>query len=475
MPDVMRRSNRLTHWFRLAGALGAGIVVCPAHGQVAAATPSRWAGVVWLPGDAWPIGLTLPIGGAAAAAANATNATLDLPDMWVVGLPISVVLDGDSLRFQVGRPGSPTFADLRGIVRGDSATGLVTYQRTTAPFLLRRMSAEPAYDEKRFTVQNGPVTLRGAVLMPRSGRLHSAILFHHGAYQDDRNAFRFWADQLARHGVAAIIYDNRGAGASTGEARTSFDSLAADARAILDVVKRMPGIDPAHLGLFSGSQGGWVSALAAATDPDVKFVVMLAGPGLPVRQNVQWESESHLRGSGFGDSLVQVALSVKWQVDSLAAGGAPWDAIDNVRRSVAYQPWFGTLGIPDRTSWFWAWWKQVGNFDPAPFWRRFRGAVLDIQGTADTQVPWMKSRDALLSALNADRKADATVLVMPGMTHGMFAPYGSPAHVRAHIPSGLIAYVVHWLDQRVPGVTDVRPWGDEPWTELGSPRLPARR
>jgi hypothetical protein len=87
----------------------------------------------------------------------------------------------------------------------------------------------------------------------------------------------------------------------------------------------------------------------------------------------------------------------------------------------------------------------------------------------------MKSRDALLSALNADRKTDATMLVVPGMTHGMFAPYGSPAHVRAHIPNGLIAYVVHWLDQRVPGVTDVHAWGEEPWTEFTSTTFPARR
>jgi pimeloyl-ACP methyl ester carboxylesterase len=351
----------------------------------------------------------------------------------------------------------------------------MTYQGTTAPFLLRRASPERAYEETPFTVQNGSVTLRGSVLMPRTAGRHSAILFHHGAYQDDRNAFRFWADQLARHGVATVIYDNRGAGESTGEPRTSFDSLASDTRAILDAVKRMPGIDAAHLGLFSGSQGGWVSALAAATNPDVRFVVMLAGPGLSVAKNVQWESESGLRAGGFSDSVVRVALSVKWQIDSMAAAGAPWDAIDNMRRGVAYQPWFGAVGLPDRTNWFWAWWKQVGSFDPAPFWQRFHGAVLDIQGTADTQVPWMKSRDALVGALNANPAADATVLIVPGMTHGMFAPYGSPVHVRAHLPPGLIDYVVHWLDQRVPGVSDVHPWGEGPWTEFGSTTSRVRR
>jgi hypothetical protein len=68
---------------------------------------------------------------------------------------------------------------------------------------------------------NGDVTLSGTLLLPATKGPHPAIVLGHGSEAQDRNGhvgnIRFMADHLARHGIAALIYDKRGSGRSSGD------------------------------------------------------------------------------------------------------------------------------------------------------------------------------------------------------------------------------------------------------------------
>lgn len=48
----------------------------------------------------------------------------------------------------------------------------------------------------------------------------------------------------------------------------------------MEFLKRQPEINPQAIGLVGHSQGGIVCALAAAVSPEVRFLVLLAAPGL---------------------------------------------------------------------------------------------------------------------------------------------------------------------------------------------------
>jgi hypothetical protein len=72
------------------------------------------------------------------------------------------------------------------------------------------------YREQEVRFHNGPVALAGSVLVPTGPGPHPGVVVVHGAGQQDREGYRGLADRFARHGIAALLYDKRGSGQSTG-------------------------------------------------------------------------------------------------------------------------------------------------------------------------------------------------------------------------------------------------------------------
>lgn len=84
-----------------------------------------------------------------------------------------------------------------------------------------------------------------------------------------------------RHGIATLRYDERGVGASSGEHGTATSGeLATDAAAAVAYLRTHARIDAGLVGLIGHSEGGMLAAQVAARDPEVAFVVSIAGPGV---------------------------------------------------------------------------------------------------------------------------------------------------------------------------------------------------
>ena len=72
----------------------------------------------------------------------------------------------------------------------------------------------------------------------------------HGSGPDTRQGYQLYAEYPARRGIAALAYDKRGTGASSGDwRRATFEDLARDALAGLDSLRLHPGIDSETVGL----------------------------------------------------------------------------------------------------------------------------------------------------------------------------------------------------------------------------------
>src|SRR5262249_22781664 len=54
--------------------------------------------------------------------------------------------------------------------------------------------------------------------------------------------------------------------------------LASDAQAEVSYLDRLPQVDPARVGLWGDSQGGWISVLAASRDPAIHWLVENSRP-----------------------------------------------------------------------------------------------------------------------------------------------------------------------------------------------------
>lgn len=89
---------------------------------------------------------------------------------------------------------------------------------------------------------------------------------------------------LTARGIAALEYDKRGIGQSTGIFQEDIGALTADATAAVAAMRRRTDIDGRRIALLGHSQGGVVAPAVAATDPTIAAVVTLAGSvgdGLP--------------------------------------------------------------------------------------------------------------------------------------------------------------------------------------------------
>jgi dienelactone hydrolase len=267
------------------------------------------------------------------------------------------------------------------------------------------------------------VTLSGSLYRPKTPGRHPAVVFLHGAGAEVRwGASRFFADYLARRGIAGLIYDKRGTGASTGDWRRSdFDDLAADAVAAIELVKRQPGIDPRRIGIYGHSQGGTIGPLVATRSPDVAFVISAAGGAIPM-----WRGEIHslrtqTRAEGTeGESLSRADRYIERMI-AVARTGTGWDDLHAAWRAATdrNEPWARLLEPPPKDFYFWSFFPRIADYDAATFWRRVTVPVLVVQAGRDIYVPVEESIPAIDAALRQAGNRDYTIVTLPGAPHNL--------------------------------------------------------
>ena len=152
----------------------------------------------------------------------------------------------------------------------DQLVGSFTDDGAGGRFTLHRSVPEALpYDSVDVIFRNGAVTLSGTLCMPRSSGRHAAVVILQGSGGESRwGTNRFIADQFARSGIAALVYDKRGAGVSTGDWKTSsYEDLANDVQAGIDLLASRSDIDPGRIGLHGHSEGGIIAAIVAVHAP----------------------------------------------------------------------------------------------------------------------------------------------------------------------------------------------------------------
>jgi len=140
--------------------------------------------------------------------------------------------------------------------RGRNVSGLTMWTKEGP---IRKAEKTHLYREEKVKFQSGNATLGGTLLIPAGTGPHPAIVCVHGSGEQSRNGFvsiiRFVADHFARHGIAALIYDKRGVGDSTGDwSKQTLDDLATDALAGFKMLQIRKDIDSKQIGLWGGSQ-----------------------------------------------------------------------------------------------------------------------------------------------------------------------------------------------------------------------------
>jgi uncharacterized protein len=100
------------------------------------------------------------------------------------------------------------------------------------------------------------------------------IVMAHGLTGTRRDRLGAFAERFAAGGIAALVFDHRGFGDSTGEPDLFEPSRQLeDWRAAIAFARSLPGIDAGRVATFGSSLGGGNALAAAAEDPRVAAVI----------------------------------------------------------------------------------------------------------------------------------------------------------------------------------------------------------
>lgn len=248
--------------------------------------------------------------------------------------------------------------NLRSQTRKVIAVALVLLLAIASSAVLLRVTGVHRIRHEQVKVSSRGVELAATISLPRWGSgPFPAIVTVHGSgprrAQDSRIVWR----NLVPEGVVVLTYDKPGVGESTGrfeEVRTDTSEqqlrgIADDVLACLELLRKHPQVDPKRVGLFGGSQAGWIIPLAGDVQKDIPFSVILSGPATSYGMEMYYSSltgEGQRAGSGLSADEIEQRLNTY-------NGLAGYEPLPVLARSTTRTLWlFGErdIDIPARRS-----------------------------------------------------------------------------------------------------------------------------
>ncbi|MGH6908870.1 MAG: alpha/beta hydrolase family protein [Phenylobacterium sp.] len=405
-----------------------------APGPVIAGLDGRWEGAMTLPTANLRFVLRVKTG------AYGTIVGLDVPDQLTYGLVISdLKRDGQKVTFSQKTTGSTYAGTLS--ADGKSIDGAWTQGGVTRalPLALKPPPAAPKrpqtpakpypYREVEASIESAPgVVLAGTLTLPPGPGPFPAVAMITGSGAQDRDEsllghkpFLVIADRLTRSGIAVLRYDDRGYAKSTGDfTKATIADFAVDAEAASAWLRKQPGIDPKRVGLIGHSEGGIIAPMVAARDPQVAFIVMIAGPGAPLGEVMRAQRQA--LGPGMGQAPESTAKQ-QAVVDKMLAAmhGSKDDAEAEARALVVLRENAATFNVaPEQfagiaKAFSSKWIRDLMDYDPGPTLAKVRVPILAVNGSKDLQVPAEQNLSAIRKATAKNR--DVTAVELPGLNH----------------------------------------------------------
>lgn len=370
---------------------------------------------------------------------------LDIPDQYAYRYAVkNLSVDGSAVSFDF--PDALPPAKFIGTFEADRIHGSISTPGVTASGavqLLRWSGEAVPYRTEQVRFANGEVPLRGTLFVPNTKGPHPAVVLLHGSGPQTRESYiRYFADQFARKGFAALIYDKRNTGRTDiplwQQGGGTFVDLADDATAAVRFLRARPDVaDPRRIGLWGLSQGAWIAPLAAERIEGIAFLVLVSGGGVtPARQEL-YDDEVKLRARGFSAAEIARALALLELANAYVRSQADsdWDRFQRELAKARDERWFPVLDrfpitLPRESP---AWNDPDIDYDPVPLLQRLRVPVLVVLGEKDELTPVGLTARVTRTALRKAGNRDYLVRQIPGANHGLLVS-------RANGES--------WLDQR---------------------------
>jgi pimeloyl-ACP methyl ester carboxylesterase len=369
--------------------------------------------------------------------ARGTIVTLDSPDQLAYGVPLSTLArTGQTVRFSLnGSSFTGTLAADGQVIDGtwsgpDYKGALVLTRRATQAAAPRRPQTPLPpfpYRAETVTVESAPgVRLAGTLTLPAGKGPFPAVVLITGSGAQDRDEtilghkpFAVIADRLTRDGIAVLRMDDRGVALSTGDfAAATDDDFARDVAADVTFLRDRSDIDPKRIGLIGHSEGGVVAPKVAARDPRIAFIVLLAGPGVPLSQVLA--AQRARLSPAMGQTPAQIRRDQRLIDHVMAAMRGSKDAAEAKARAMKVIAAEGSAMVRANgqaemmaTALSSGWMRDLLDYDPRPTLAAVTCPILALNGARDGQVLPEQNLPAIRLATKAN--PDVTIVELPGL------------------------------------------------------------
>ena len=280
-----------------------------------------------------------------------------------------------------------------------------------------------------FSFSNDGIDFQGEIWKPAQTGCYPAVVVAFGSENSDRHSLDPFPEALAAHGIAAVIFDKRGTGASGGDWQDAgIEDFAGDINAARKVTARDPEINAAEIGLLGFSEGGWIAPAAAAREP-AAFVVSISGGAFTKGDSYMYKMRRRFEEQGLTGREFDAAIAKEQAMIDASTRAARED-----RQATGFD-------------------KRIA-YDPTEDWRKIGAPVLWIGGEWDVLEDIPASAAKMRQLLAATGNADHAVIVFAGANHGIFetasrkpSDFFKMTGVKRH-PPGYWPLVLSWITER---------------------------
>jgi uncharacterized protein len=299
-------------------------------------------------------------------------------------------------------------------------------------------------------------TLAGTISEPKNFNKKSPILVMiTGSGKQNRDEelfghkpFAVIADDFAKKGIATLRIDDRGIGGSSkGTKNDNTYNYATDINSAVAFLKEK-GYQ--NIGLIGHSEGGMIAPMVATMTKDVRFLVLMAGPGTPIDELLAQQNYLSSKLAGMSEEELQKDLSSNKKIYSFIKNYKGSNFNDDLEQFLIDSG--ENLNDDAKSQVKNAWFRYFIAFNPDDYLSKVKIPVLAINGSLDFQVPAKSNLEAIKKSLTKAKNKDFETYEFEGMNHlfqesktGAFAEY---AEIEQTISPKVLDKMSAWVLKR---------------------------
>lgn len=399
-----------------------------------------WKGELEVPGTKLPLIFNIRQNG------TELVTTMDSPMQGAKDMPtdntsfINNELIVDAKKFGISYKGKLENETITGsFIQGGASLPLTLSRRKEGESVLNRpQTPKPPFnytiEEVSFTNPTDKNTLAGTLTTPSNKKDFPVVVLISGSGQQNRDSEifghkSFWviADDFAKKGIGVLRVDDRGIGGSNGiNMDVTTQNFAGDTNSAVEFLAQK-GFK--NIGLIGHSEGGIIAPMVASKNPKVKFVISMAGPGVPIEELMVLQANAIAKASGATEEELQSGEETNRKIYSLIKNYNGNNLTGEVQKLFAseiqkmpkeQQPdatEIDKITLAEAKKVTIPWYIYFLKINPDTYWSKLQIPVLALNGSKDLQVISKENLAGIKASLEKAKNKRFETLEYPNLNH----------------------------------------------------------